>query len=162
MTVASPTEPFIAPEPATSWRRSERLVVTIGAMAAGAGAGLFATLMTGRTGGDYAVMVAAPVLSCALLLSIFTLWRAWHRSARGCATAAMLQILGIAAWPLAWMLAQTSPVVFWIAPALALSAIALFASCWQGRGWAIYGGAAQALLLTALAAHQAMFVMLGA
>lgn len=146
----------------TTWSRYDRLVVTCGAIAMGGGVGLFATLFAGRVGGEQAVVVAAPILIMALAIAGFTLWRAWHRSARGCATAAMLQILGVVLWPFVVTASQASPIVFWLAPALALSAVVLFASCWQGRAWAIYGAAAQAALLTALAAHQSMFVMLGA
>jgi hypothetical protein len=152
-----PSEASLVP-----WRRDERLVVLVGGAALGAMAGFVAALWSGRVEIWTLALIAAPVLALDLHLTSLTLADAFRRRAHGCAIACALHALAVLGWPMAALAAALTAPAFWIAPALALTALVLFASCWRGESGALYRMGAQAALVAALMAQQGVFVALGA
>jgi hypothetical protein len=144
------------------WRRDERLVLLVGGASLGAVGGFLAALWTGRVDLWMLALIAAPVLAFNLHLTGQTLTEALQRRATGCATACGLHAAAVLAWPLTALATPLAPAAFWIAPALALTALVLFASCWTGEGRALYRMSAQGALVAALMAQQGVFVALGA
>lgn len=143
------------------WRRDERLAVLVGAAAFGALAGFAGTLWAGRMDAFVLVLIAAPILALDLHLTGQTLSEALRRNAHGCASACVLHGVAVLAWPVTALVAAFAPVAFWVAPALAMTALLLFASCWGGQARAIYRMGGQSALVAALVAQQGLFALLG-
>lgn len=143
------------------WRRDQRLVVLAGGIALGALAGFFITLTSGRFDVWLLAMIAMPLLALDLYLAGKTMSTALQSQSVGCATACGLHAAAVLAWPMTALMIPLSPLAFWSAPALALTALVLFASCWSGEGRALYRMAAQGALVAALMAQQGVFVVLG-
>lgn len=143
------------------WRRDERLVLLVGAACFGAVAGFVLALWVGRLDFWTLALIAAPVLAINLHLTAQTLTEAFQRRAMGCATACGIHAAAVLAWPMTALVTPIAPAAFWIAPALALTSLILFASCWTGESRALYRMGAQGALVAALMAQQGMFVMLG-
>lgn len=147
---------------ADDWLRSERLVALGGAIALGFIVGLGATLMVGRIDPIVLIAISAPILLLSLYLTAQTLTEAFERRAYGCATAAIAHGVALFAWPVGALMSASTPALFWIGPALALSSLALFASCWSGGARPIYRMALQATLIASITAYQGMFMLMGA
>lgn len=141
--------------------RSERLVVLIGAAALGALLGFAAAIATGRQDIWVMALAALPALAIAAYLTIQTLSEAFAARAWGCATAAIAHIAALMAWPAIVIFAAGAPELYWLAPGLALAALVLLASCWEGPARTIYRTSAQALLVAAVAGQQGVTVLLG-
>lgn len=148
--------------PRTDFMRGERLVVLMGASALGAVIGFAVTLTMGRVDAWVMALIAAPVLGLALHMTIATLSEAFASRAYGCATACILHVFALMAWPATALFSVASAPIFWIAPALAMSSLVLFASCWGGGTRAVYRTSVQAALVAAIAAQQGVAVMFGA
>jgi hypothetical protein len=146
--------------PREDLRRTERLVVLVGATALGALMGFTAALAMGRMEWWMSVFAAAPFFVLALYLTAQTLRDALARNATGCSTAAAAHAAALLAWPLASLFIPIGALNFVVAPALALATLVLFASCSGGPALAMYRVAAQGALVAALAAHQSVLVML--
>lgn len=157
MTLAASVSPV-----RTHFIRGERLVVLFGATAFGAALGFGAAISSGRLDMWVMALIAAPVLAIAAHLTIRTLSEALAARAYGCATASVLHVAALMAWPMTAMFAASAPNLFWVAPLLALSALVLFASCWGGGARAVYRASLQGALVAAIAAQQGVQVLLGA
>jgi len=151
-TIAAPRAHFL---------RSERLVVLMGATCAGAVAGFAVAMSVGRLDLVVMALVAIVALGFAAHLTIQTFSEALAARAYGCATASALHIGALMAWPMIALFAATAPALYWLAPATALSALVLFASCWGGSARAVYRASAQGALVAAIAAQQGVTVLLG-
>ncbi|MGE0596583.1 MAG: hypothetical protein AB7P07_09455 [Hyphomonadaceae bacterium] len=145
-----------------SFRRPERLAVLAGASAMGALAGFAAAMAIGRIDLWVVIAMAAPFLAVALHLTSETMRDALRSGAHGCATAAGLHVAALLAWPLTSLFSPVSMATFWIAPAAAISALFLLASCWQGGARGVYRTSALGLMVAAIAAHQGSMLLLGA
>jgi hypothetical protein len=153
VTRAAPRETFV---------RSERLVVLTGASALGAAIGFAVAMTSGRVDLWVLALVALPALALAAHLTIQTLSEAFASRAWGCASASVLHVAALMAWPMTALVSAGSPALFWIAPGVALTALVLFASCWEGSARAVYRSGAQGALVAAIAAQQGVFVGSGA
>jgi len=147
--------------PRDHFLRSERLVVLLGAICVGAVAGFALAMTVGRQDVLVMTLVALPALGLAAHLTIQTFGEAISARAYGCATASVLHIGALMAWPMIALFAAASPALFWLAPATALSALVLFASCWGGSARAVYRASAQGALVALIAAQQGVTVLLG-
>lgn len=107
-------------------------------------------------------LIAAPLLLLALHLTSRTLTEAMSARAYGCATATTLHGAALLAWPMTALLAPLSPVMFWMAPIVAGSALIMVASCWEGSPRAVYRLSLQAMLVAAVTAQQGLMVVMGA
>ena len=144
------------------FRRLERLVVLAGGVALGGATGLAAEIMIGRP--TFAVLIAsgAILIPLALYLCSQTLRESVARRAYGCACATVLHAAALLAWPMTALFAPLSPMVFWTAPAVAVSALVLFASCWGGPPRAVYRLSLQGFIVAGAAMYQgAMILMAG-
>lgn len=157
MTLAASVSPV-----RTHFVRGERLIVLLGATAFGAALGFGAAMCSGRLDMWVLALIAAPVLGVAAHLTIRTLSEAFAARAYGCATASVLHVVALMAWPATAMFSAAAPDLFWVAPMLALSALVLFASCWGGSARAVYRASLQGALVAAIAAQQGVHVLLGA
>lgn len=142
--------------------RGERFAVLTGASALGALSGFAAAIAMGQLPLWVIVAMAAPALAAAMHLTARTMHDALRRHALGCATAAGLHVAALLAWPMTSLLAPLALNTFWIAPAAAISALFLLASCWQGGARGVYRVGAMGLMVAAIAAHQGSMLMLGA
>jgi hypothetical protein len=144
----------------TEFRRLERIVVLIGGVALGGVAGFAAEIMLGRP--DLLGLVASGVIliPLALYLCSQTLRESFSRRAYGCATATILHAAALLAWPLTALFAPVSPLSFWVAPMVAVSALVLFASCWGGPPRAVYRLALQGFIVAAATMYQGALVMM--
>lgn len=148
-----------AAAPRAHFLRGERLVVLLGAMCVGAVAGFAFTMSVGRLEFWMLALAASPVLAFAAHLAIQTMRDAFGARAWGCVAACVLHVAALVVWPIAASMAAS--VLFWIAPVMALSALILFASCWDGGARAVYRASAQGGLVAAIAAQQGVTVLLG-
>jgi hypothetical protein len=148
--------------PDASFDRGERIAILLGGAGLGAMAGFGLLMGLGYLSLLNTALIAAPLLVLALHLTSRTLTEAIQLRSYGCATAAVLHGAALLAWPMAALLTPLSMLNFWMAPAVALSALIMFASCWQGRQRAVYRLAMQALLVGALSAHQGLMLVMGA
>lgn len=140
--------------------RSERLTLLMGGAAGGALAGALAAMSFGGLTIWLLIATAAPVLILALYLTAETLTDALKRHARGCATAAGVQAAALLAWPFTSLFTPLNGLNYFIAPTLAMGALVLFASCWNGASRAVYRTAAQGALVALVAAHQGVIVLM--
>lgn len=151
-----------APAPTrTSFRRLERLTVLTGAAALGGSIGFFAAMSMGRLDLWMAVAMLAPCLVLSLHFASQTFYEALRREAYGCASASVLLVGALLAWPMTSLFIPIGSAAFFIAPALAVSALLLFASCWGGSTRAVYRMCAQGALVAGVAAHQGVLVIMG-
>lgn len=141
--------------------RSERLVVLFGASALGVILGFVLAVTVGRQDIWVLTLMALPALGLAAHFTIQTMGEAIAARAWGCATASVLHVGALVAWPMIALFASASPDLFWLAPGMALSALLLFASCWGGSARAVYRASAQAALVAAVAGQQGVMVLLG-
>lgn len=150
-----------APERAAGdFRRGERLVVLVGAIAFGAIAGFAIAMSTGRPETWLLVTLTAPFYLLALHLTAQTLTAAFSREAYGCASASALHAAALLAWPVGILLAPFSGMAFAAAPIAALTSLILLASCWAGPARAVYRTGLQGALVTGLAVHQGMLILM--
>jgi hypothetical protein len=140
------------------FRRGERLIVLTGAASFGLIAGLIAALALGRVGLWPFALVGAPLFAFAIYLSCATMHDALARRAWGCATAAMLVVGSLFAWPLSALIAAQAPV--WAAPLAVMSSMVLLASCWSGAANAVYRMCGQAAIVGAGAAYLGVVTLL--
>jgi hypothetical protein len=131
------------------FRRDERLAVLVGGASFGILAGIGAALALGREGA-WPMFVAAPVFLLAAYLAVATVRDAVDRRAIGCAIAAGLVATSLLAWPALGLIFPMSTAQFWIAPAVALGAMVLLASCWGGAQGAIYRLSGEAASICAI------------
>lgn len=157
---ATLTAPALA-APRDQFDRSERLVVLLGAVCLGGLAGFALAMIVGRAEPLTLALMALPALALAAHFTIQTFSEALAARAWGCATASVLHIGALMAWPMIGLIAATSPALYWLAPGLALSALVLFASCWGGGSRAVYRTSVQGALVAAVAAQQGVTVLLG-
>ena len=142
-------------------RRIERLAILAGASALGALSGIVAALAVGRLDLWLVVLASTPLLVLALHLTAETLRDGLRRSAYGCSAAATMHGAALLAWPMTTLFIPLGPLNFFIAPALALATLVLFASCWGGPARAVYRVAAQGAVVAAVAANQGVMVLMG-
>lgn len=142
--------------------RRERFAVLLGGAGLGAMAGFALVMSAGHLSLLTIALMTAPVLALALHLTSRTLTEAIQRRAYGCATATFLHAAALIAWPMAALLTPLSPLNFWMAPTLGVSALIMFASCWEGPQRAVYRLGMQALLIGAVTAHQGVMLLMGA
>jgi hypothetical protein len=142
--------------------RPERFALLVGGIGLGTLGGLSLALGLGALSLSTIVMIAAPLLVLALYLTSRTLTEAITNRAYGCATATALHGAALLAWPMAALLAPVSAMTFWAAPMLGVSALIMFASCWQGAPRAVYRLSAQGLLVGVLTAHHGTMMFMGA
>lgn len=142
------------------FRRLERIVVLAGGVAAGATIGFVTEIAIGRPTLDVVVGSGALFTAFALYLCSQTLRESLVRRAYGCATATVIHAGALLAWPLTALFAPLSAIAFWSAPAIAISGLALFASCWDGPPRAVYRLALQGALVGGLAAYQGALVIM--
>lgn len=142
------------------FRRLERIVVLAGGVALGATVGFVTEIAIGRP--SLAVVIGSGALftAFALYLCSQTLRESLVRRAFGCATATIIHAAALLAWPLTALFAPLSAMAFWSAPAIAISGLVLFASCWDGPPRAIYRLALQGALVAGLAAYQGALVIM--
>jgi len=140
--------------------RSERLGLLVGGAGIGALVGGFAAMALGQPSVWAMILTAAPVLTLALYLTALTLTDAMRRNARGCATVAGLHAAALMAWPFTSLFTSVNSLNFFIAPALAMGSLVLFASCWSGPSRGVYRLAAQGALVALIGAHQGMIVLM--
>ena len=142
------------------FRGLERIVVLAGGVALGLSVGFSAAIGLGRP--SLGVLIASGVAfeALALYLCSQTLRESLLRNAHGCAAATIAHAAALLAWPLAGLFAPVSALAFWIAPAIALSGLVLFASCWGGPPRAVYRLALQGALVAALGAYQGALVIM--
>lgn len=144
------------------FHRGERMVVITGAAALGAMLGIFAAIGLGRLESWMIFAAGAPVYALGLYFTAATFHDARACRAMGCATASGLHMLALLAWPAAAFFYPMSAAPFWIAPAIALSALALFASCWGGTKRAVYRACGQGVLVTASVVYVGFLTIMGA
>jgi hypothetical protein len=142
------------------FRRLERIVVLAGGVAAGATVGFVTEIAIGRPTLDIVIASGALFIAFALYLCTQTLRESLVRGARGCATATVIHAAALLAWPLTALFAPLSAMAFWSAPAIAISGMVLFASCWDGPPRAVYRLALQGALVSGLAAYQGALVIM--
>lgn len=147
--------------PRTSFDRREHFALLVGGAGLGALGGFALAMGLGYQNLALTASIAAPLLAFALYLTSRTLTEAIEERAYGCATATVMHSAALVAWPMAALLAPLSPLNFWTAPALAMSALVMFASCWQGPQRAVYRLSAQALLVGIVAAHHGTMLVMG-
>jgi hypothetical protein len=150
------------PAPAAGFHRLERIALLLGGAGIGAMAGFALAMALGYQDVLLVAAIAAPLLALALHLTSLTLTEAIQLRAYGCASATVLHAAALLAWPMTALLTPLSPLTFWVAPAVAASALIMFASCWQGQARAVYRLSVQALLVGAVAAHQGLMLVMGA
>jgi hypothetical protein len=144
------------------FRRLERLVILAGGVALGLALGFTTAIGVGRPSLTALIVSGAVLVAFGLYLSSQTLRECLLRRAPGCAAATIAQAAALLAWPLTGFFAPVSAPAFWAAPALAISALVLFASCWNGPSRAVYRLGLQGALVAALAAYQgALMIMSG-
>lgn len=143
------------------FRRGERLVVLLGATALGAIGGFASAMALGNADMLTLIAVAAPVLVLSLYLTSEMLRDGLRREAYGCAASAAMHATALLAWPMTALLSPMSATIFWIAPAMALTALIMLASCWQGSKMGVYRVGAMGLMIAGLAAQQATAMTLG-
>lgn len=144
------------------FHRAERVVVLAGASAIGTLIGFGAAMAIGRLDLWVVILASAPFMVLALHLTAETLRDGLKRNAYGCATAAGLHVAALLAWPLTSLFAPLSMANFWIAPGVAVTALFLLASCWQGDARGVLRVSALGFLVMTVAAHQGTMLALGA
>ena len=147
-------------ERSDEFHRFERLIFLLGASAVGAAIGFFAAMAFGRLDLWMIVAAAAPFAVLALHLTSEMLREGLSRKAYGCSAAAMLHVGALITWPAVAMFAPLSPLNFWIAPAVAMTALVMLASCWQGPAGGVFRLSALGLIVAALAANQGTMIIL--
>jgi hypothetical protein len=155
-------EPAAAQTTFTSnFRKSERLVVLIGASAMGALGGFFVAMALGRIEFWALLLISAPLFALSFHFTRETMADALHREAYGCAVATGLHAMALLAWPITAFFAPMQAMVFWTAPVAALTALVLLSMCWSGSSRAMYRTFAQGAMVAMIAAHQGTLLMLG-
>ena len=144
------------------FHRTERMVVVCGAVAFGAVVGTATAFTLGYTPVRVMVVAGAPIFLLGLYFAVATLRDAIDRRAWGCASATMLHFGALLTWPVAAVLYPLATVSFWFAPALAVSALILFASCWSGAKRVVYRACAQGALMAVCAAYFGVLAVMGA
>lgn len=144
------------------FHRFERLVVLTGASALGAVGGFIAAMTLGRLDLWMIILGAAPFLVLALHLTSEMMREGLRGQALGCATAAGLHVTALLAWPMTSLFAPLSTMNFWIAPAIAMSALFMLASCWQGASRGVFRVSAIGLIVAAVAVNQGTMLFIGA
>jgi hypothetical protein len=142
------------------FRRLERIVVLAGGVALGATVGFVTELAIGRPSLSVVIASGAVFTAFALYLCSQTLRESLVRRSIGCATATIIHAAALLSWPLTALFASLSVLAFWSAPAIAISGLVLFASCWDGPPRAIYRLALQGALVAGLAAYQGALVIM--
>ena len=148
-------------ERSDDFHRFERLVVLTGASAVGAVGGFVAAMTLGRLDLWMIILGAAPFLVLALHLTAEMMREGLRRQAFGCATAAGLHVAALLAWPITSFFAPLSSVSFWIAPIVAMTALFLLASCWQGASRGVFRVSAIGLIVAAVAVNQGTMLFIG-
>jgi hypothetical protein len=143
------------------FRRGERFVVLGGASALGALMGFASAMALGNADLMVMIAVAAPALAFALYLTSEMLRDGLRRGAYGCAASAGVHAAALLAWPMTALLSPMSATIFWIAPAMALTALSMLASCWQGSKAGVYRVGVMGMMIAGLAAQQATAMTLG-
>jgi len=149
-------------EPAAGFDRAERIALLLGGLGLGAMGGFALAMSLGQLSILTTTLMAAPVLLLSLHLTSRTLTEAISARAYGCASATALHGAALLAWPMTALLTPLSALSFWMAPVFAVSALIMFASCWQGAQRAVYRLAFQALLVGAISAQQGLMLAMGA
>src|SRR5262245_35955006 len=114
----------------SDFRRLERIVILAGGVALGLTIGFTAAIGLGRPSQTALILSGAVFGPLALYLCSQTLRESLARNAHGCAAATIAHAAALLAWPLTALFAPVSALAFWSAPFVAISALALFASCW--------------------------------
>lgn len=155
---------YYAPERSSkdAFRRGERVVVVSGASVLGALLGVAGAISMGRVETWVTLVAGAPLYVLALYFAVATLRDAFERKAYGCATATFLHMSAMFAWPVAALFYAYTTLHFWAAPAMALSALLLFTSCWGGSQRVIYRTCAQGAMITACASYLGFLTAMGA
>jgi hypothetical protein len=148
-------------ERSDDFRRFERLVVLGGASALGALMGFASAMALGNADILTMIALAAPVLVVALYLTSEMLRDGLERGRYGCAAASGMHAAALLAWPMTAMLSPMSSTIFFIAPAMALTALAMLASCWEGSKAGVYRVGVMGMMIAGLAAQQATAMTLG-
>lgn len=136
--------------PREDFRRSERVVVLVGAGAAGALFGFALALAMGRTNPAVVALAVGPALALSAWLALGIVREGISRGAIGCSAAAGMHVAALALWPLAHLMAAPIEQVL-MAPLLAAATLVLLASCWTGSAAIVYRAAGQGLAVAALA-----------
>ena len=142
------------------FRRFERIVVLAGGVAVGSTIGFVTEIAIGRPSLSVLIASGAVLTAFALYLCSQTLRESLVRRARGCAAATIVHAAALLSWPLTALFASLSAVAFWSAPAIAVSGLVLFASCWDGPQRVVYRLSLQGALVAGLAAYQGALVMM--
>ena len=143
------------------FHRTERLVVIGGASLFGVIVGSVAAIALGQPQWWQMAVAGVPIYVLALYYSVATFHDAFERRAWGCASATVAHIGALFAWPAVGLLHPEMTVAFWIAPALAFSALVLFASCWGGSKRVLYRACAQGGLVAACAGFLGLLTVMG-
>jgi hypothetical protein len=146
---------------ASNFRRSERLVVLVGASAIGALGGFFVAMALGRIELWALLLISAPVFGLSFHFTRETMADALDRASYGCAVAAGLHAMALLAWPITAFFAPLHAMLFWTAPVVALTALALLSMCWTGSSRAMYRTFAQGAMVAMIAGQQGTLLMLG-
>ena len=145
-----------------NFHQAERLVVVGGAAALGALLGVFAGIGFGKPEMWIGAAAAAPLYGLGIYFTAATFRDAKEARAFGCACASGLHMLALLAWPVAAIFYPLSMLQFWIAPAIALSALGLFASCWGGSKRAVYRACLQGVLAMGAVTYVGFLAVMGA
>lgn len=165
ISIAAP--PLVSAQPARSasavadaggFRRSERLVVIMGACALGAALGFVAAMSIGRVEEFYMRVSGCAAFVLAFGFCFQVLREAVQARAYGCATALTLHAAGLGLW--AWALLGGAAMSPLLAPLPAFASLVLFASCWSGGAGGVYRVGGQALLVGAIGGFQALFSLM--
>lgn len=157
-TAAAPAE---RPAFTSNFRKSERLVVLVGASAMGALGGFFVAMALGRIELWALLLISAPLFALSFHFTRETMADALYRDAYGCAVATGLHAMALLAWPITALFAPLQAMLFWTAPVAALTALALLTMCWTGSSRAMYRTFAQGAIVAMIAAQQGTLLMLG-
>ena len=143
------------------FHRAERIVVVAGASLLGALIGAASAIVSGQIAPWMMLVWGAPVYVLALYFAVATLHDGLERNALGCAIAATMHVAALFAWPLVALVHPTMSLPFWYAPAIAFSALIMFASCWGGHKRVVYRACCQGALTAACASYLGLLTAMG-
>jgi hypothetical protein len=144
-----------------SFRWSERLVLVLGACAAGAIAGLGAAFAIGAVPLFGMLLFTAPFFGLALYCAGRNGLEAGAGMEFWPGVTAALSMAILAAWPFAFALISWGAPQLWFIPLAALVALTLFTVLWRPSARTVYRSAAQAALIACIAAHSGVVTYLG-
>jgi hypothetical protein len=145
-----------------SFHWAERLVVVLGACAAGAVTGLGAAFALGAVPLGGLLLIAAPFFALALYFAGRNGLEAGAGANFWPGMVAALSMAILAAWPFAFALISWGAPQLWFIPLAALVALTLFTVLWRPSARSTYRSAAQAALISSIAMHSGVAAYLGA